>query len=231
MKTTIHKAESRGHANHGWLDSNHTFSFANYYNPERLQFGNLRVLNDDVVAPGKGFGKHPHDNMEIISIPLTGKLMHEDSMGHKQEIGENEVQVMSAGSGIFHSEYNASDNDPVNFLQLWIYPEKKNIKPVYDQKYFEPDAAQHQWQVLVDNENGPLKVNQKTTISRIILSPGEEINYQHKQNTVGSYLFVAEGIIELEGITLNKRDGIGIENTNEFHIKALEDSLLINIEV
>lgn len=231
MKTTIHKAESRGHANHGWLDSNHTFSFANYYNPDRVQFGNLRVLNDDVVAPGKGFGKHPHDNMEIISIPLTGKLMHEDSMGHKQEIGENEVQVMSAGTGIFHSEYNASDSNPVNFLQLWIYPEKKNIKPVYDQKYFEPTAAQHQWQVLVDGKNGPLKVNQKTTISRIMLSPGEEINYQHNKHAVGSYLFVVEGNIELDGITLNKRDGIGIEDTNEFHIKALDNSFLINIEV
>lgn len=144
MKTTIHKAKTRGHANHGWLNSYHTFSFANYYDPDRVHFGNLRVLNDDVVAPGMGFGKHPHDNMEIISIPLKGSLAHEDSMGQKEIIKENEVQVMSAGTGIFHSEFNASQSETVNFLQLWILPEKKNIKPTYSQFAFNISDAQNQ---------------------------------------------------------------------------------------
>lgn len=143
MKTTLHKSDTRGHSNHGWLDSHHTFSFANYYNPERMHFGNLRVLNDDVVAPGMGFGKHPHDNMEIISIPLKGSLSHEDSMGIKETIKENEVQVMSAGTGIFHSEFNNSKNESVNFLQLWIIPEKKNIKPTYNQHAFDINEAQN----------------------------------------------------------------------------------------
>src|SRR5210317_2249605 len=136
MRKTIYKADERGFANHGWLKTHHMFSFANYYDIERMGFGVLRVLNDDIVDPGTGFGKHPHDNMEIISIPLKGALMHEDSMNHKQVIGENEVQVMSAGTGLYHSEYNASQTEPVNFLHLWIYPDRKNVKPVYDQKYF-----------------------------------------------------------------------------------------------
>jgi redox-sensitive bicupin YhaK (pirin superfamily) len=164
MKTILHKSHTRGHANHGWLDTYHSFSFANYFNPERIQFGNLRVLNDDIVAPGSGFGKHPHDNMEIITIPIKGSLMHEDSMGHKQEITENEVQVMSAGTGIFHSEFNASGTDFVNLLQIWVLPDKRNIEPTYDQKKFDSKGAINQWQTLVSPENGPLKLNQQTLI-------------------------------------------------------------------
>lgn len=231
MQTIIHKSATRGHANHGWLDSHHTFSFANYYDPERVHFGNLRVLNDDIVAPAMGFGKHPHDNMEIISIPLTGSLMHEDSMGHKQVIGENEVQVMSAGTGIYHSEYNASKTDPVNFLQLWILPEEKNIKPVHNQKFFAPGEAQNQWQVLVDQRNGPLKVNQKATVSRVFLEKGKELDYHFNNQSFGSYLFLIEGNIQIDDIELKKRDGMGIENNSMFTIKALEKSTLINIEI
>ena len=231
MKTIIHTATSRGHANHGWLDTHHTFSFANYYDPQRVHFGNLRVLNDDIVAPGMGFGKHPHDNMEIISIPLKGSLMHEDSMGHKQVIGENEVQVMSAGTGIFHSEYNASATDPVNFLQIWIFPEKKNIKPVYNQEYFKPEAAFNQWQVLVGTKEAPLHLNQKAILSRAHLEKGNELEHRFSNDSFGSYLFVIDGTIKVEDIILNKRDGIGIENNSAFKIKALENSKIINIEV
>ena len=133
MKTVFHSADSRGHANHGWLDSHHTFSFANYYNPERLHFGALRVLNDDIVAPGRGFGKHPHDNMEIISIPLSGDLEHQDSMGNTTVIKQGDVQVMSAGTGVFHSEYNKNADKEVRFLQIWMFPREKGVKPRYDQ--------------------------------------------------------------------------------------------------
>lgn len=231
MKTTIHKAESRGHANHGWLDTHHTFSFASYYNPERVHFGQLRVLNDDVVSPGMGFGKHPHDNMEIISIPLKGSLMHQDSMGHKQVITENEVQVMSAGTGIFHSEFNASKIEPVNFIQIWILPDQKNILPVYDQKAFNPNDALNQWQTLVDRENGPLKLNQDATLSRVFLSEGETITYTLKNTDRKAYLFVVEGDVNVEDAQLSKRDGMGLEETNDFTILANKDSYLINIEV
>lgn len=231
MKTTIHKALTRGHANHGWLDTHHTFSFANYYNPERTNFGNIRVLNDDVVAPGMGFGKHPHDNMEIISIPLYGSLMHQDSMGHQQVITENEVQVMSAGTGIFHSEFNASKTDPVNFIQIWIFPDKKNIEPVYDQKRYNPADAQNQWQILVDQEQGPLKLNQDATLSRVFLTEGETLTYSMKKGNRKSYLFVVNGEIEVGNIHLEERDGLGIEDTNEFNLNALKNSYLLNIEV
>lgn len=231
MKTTIHKAETRGYANHGWLDTHHTFSFANYYNPERVHFGNLRVLNDDIVAPGAGFGRHPHDNMEIISIPIKGSLMHEDSMGHKQVIDESEVQVMSAGTGIFHSEYNASQTEQVNFLQIWVYPERKNIKPRYEQQKFDISEAQNQWQTLVDNENGPLKLNQQVRISRVFLSEGKTIEYTLENEDRKSYLFIVDGEVAVANNILQKRDGIGIENTNKFNLKAEKNSFIINIEI
>ena len=231
MKTTLHKAETRGHANHGWLDTHHTFSFANYYNPERVSFGKLRVLNDDIVAPAMGFGKHPHDNMEIISIPIKGSLMHEDSMGHRQTIGEDEVQVMSAGSGIFHSEYNASKNESVNFLQIWIFPEKKNVKPIYNQQKFDKTGAENQWQILVDEENGTLKLNQQATISRAFIDAGKTLAYKMKSPERKSYVFVIGGSIEIEGITLNERDGLGLEDLNSFEVKATTNSFVLNIEI
>ena len=231
MIKTIHKAKTRGYANHGWLESHHTFSFANYYDPERVRFGNLRVLNDDIIQPAMGFGKHPHDNMEIISIPIFGSLQHEDSMGHRQIIGENEVQVMSAGSGIFHSEYNASNEKEANFLQIWILPLLKNIKPVYSQLYFDPSEANNNWQILVDNENGPLKVNQNTIISRVVLDKGNEISYRLREKSDSSYLFVIGGTIEIDGEEFTERDGIGLEQINEFKLKALEKSIVLNIEL
>jgi redox-sensitive bicupin YhaK (pirin superfamily) len=231
MIKTIHKATTRGYANHGWLESHHTFSFANYYNPERIRFGNLRVLNDDIIQPSMGFGKHPHDNMEIISIPISGSLKHEDSMGHQQIIGENEVQVMSAGMGIFHSEYNASNEKVANFLQIWILPLLKNVKPVYNQLFFNLELANNKWQILVDNENGPLKVNQNTIISRVILSAGNEILYRLREKSERTYLFVIEGSIEVGDETLTARDGIGLEQVTEFKLKALTNSIVLNIEL
>jgi quercetin 2,3-dioxygenase len=231
MIKTIHKAKTRGYANHGWLESHHTFSFANYYDPERIRFGNLRVLNDDIIQPSEGFGKHPHDNMEIISIPITGSIQHEDSMGHKQIIGENEIQVMSAGSGIFHSEYNASKEEEANFLQIWILPLLKNIKPVYSQLYFDPSKANNEWQILVDNENGPLKINQNAVISRVFLENGKEISYRLREKSERTYLFLIEGSVEIDGETFTKRDGVGLEQIKEFKLKALENSRILNIEL
>ncbi|HNW49959.1 MAG TPA: pirin family protein [Prolixibacteraceae bacterium] len=231
MITVVHKANTRGHANHGWLDTHHTFSFANYWDPERVHFGNLRVLNDDIIAAGTGFGKHPHDNMEIITVPITGKVLHQDSMGHTQTIGVNEVQVMSAGTGIFHSEYNASETDDLSLLQIWILPEKRNIKPVYNQLLFDSEMAQNRWQILVDDENGPLKINQHAVISRIFLDKGKEVSYSLKRGSERSYLFVIEGSVEMDGVKFDARDGVGLEETNEFKMKALTKALVLNIEL
>jgi quercetin 2,3-dioxygenase len=231
MIKTIHRAETRGHADHGWLNTYHTFSFADYYDPKRVHFGNLRVLNDDVIAPGTGFGKHPHDNMEIITVPISGTVLHQDSMGHRQTIGDNEVQVMSAGTGIFHAEYNASETENLSLLQIWILPHLKNIEPVYNQQFFEPAEAENRWQTLVDNENGPLKINQSAVISRIFLSKGNTVTYHLKEKSGMSYIFIIYGAIEIAEEKLSARDGIGLEQINKFEIKSLENALILNIEL
>jgi quercetin 2,3-dioxygenase len=230
MKTAIYKSGSRGHANYGWLDTNYSFSFANYYNPERVHFGNLRVLNDDIVQAGSGFGNHPHDNMEIITIPLSGKLTHKDSMGHEQEIGVDEVQVMSAGTGIFHSEYNNSETD-TNILQLWILPKLKNVKPTYNQALFPIEEAHNKWQFLVNDNNSPLTINQEARVSRIKLSKGMEVSYELRKGSHGSFLFLIEGKISIGSLNLEKRDAVEITETQQINIKAIEDSFLLNIEV
>lgn len=235
MKTIIHKASSRGSSKYDWLDSKHNFSFAGYSDRERIRFGALRVLNDDIVSPGTGFGKHPHDNMEIISIPLKGALKHKDSMNHEQMIGENEVQVMSAGTGIFHSEFNASESESVNFLQLWIYPNKKNVKPVYDQKYFNPKGAKNKWQKLVtgaaNSDEFALTIQQDAIISRVLLDEGTEINYTPQRTSYGCFLFVVYGEIEIDRKSFSERDAIGISEAFEFKIKSLQDACILNIEV
>jgi redox-sensitive bicupin YhaK (pirin superfamily) len=169
--------------------------------------------------------------MEIISIPISGSILHEDSMGHKQIIGENEIQVMSAGSGIFHSEYNASNEKEANFLQIWILPLLKNIKPVYSQLYFDPSKANNNWQVLVDNENGPLKINQNAVISRVFLEDGKELSYQLREKSERTYLFVIEGAVVVDGETFTARDGVGLEQIKEFKLKALENTRILNIEL
>jgi hypothetical protein len=232
MKKIIHRAENRGHKNFGWLDTYHSFSFGNYYDPQKVQFGMLRVLNDDVVKPEKGFGFHPHDNMEIISIPLEGSLNHKDTIGHEQVINVGDIQVMSAGTGILHSEFNNSTTEDVNFLQIWILPKKKNIEPVYNQHTYKEWDSYKEWNLLVSGDGkAPLQINQDAFISKIELQKDETSEYQMYANQNGSYLFVIEGEVDVNGITLRKRDAIGFNKTEKFEIKALQNAVVLNLEI
>jgi len=228
----IHRAGTRGYANHGWLESRHTFSFAGYYNPDRMHFGALRVLNDDIVAGGMGFGTHPHDNMEIISIPIDGSLEHKDSTGHKEVIKPGEVQIMSAGSGLQHSEYNHSKTEKVNFLQIWVFPKEKNIEPRYDQKYF-PDKQMHNrlLTVVSPEGEGELWINQDAWFSMGVLEAGEQVDYALKKSGNGIYLFVIEGSITVEGESLDRRDGMGVINTSTIQILANSDSKVLVMDI
>jgi len=232
MQTIIHRGSSRGHSNYGWLDTHYTFSFANYYDPGRVHFGALRVFNDDNIAGGGGFDRHPHDNMEITTIVLEGILEHKDSMGHTLQIKQDEVQVMSAGTGIFHSEYNADQKIPVKLFQIWIYPSLKNITPRYDQKTFNPAERVNRWQTLVSpDEAGALMLNQKTWISRINLQAEKHITYGMHDKSYGAYVFIVEGSALVGSTKLEKRDGIGIFETSEIGIKATGNSDILLIEV
>ncbi|WP_017730312.1 pirin family protein [Nafulsella turpanensis] len=234
MKTTFHKADSRGFANHGWLKSHHTFSFAGYYDPERINFGMLRVLNDDWVAPGRGFGEHPHDNMEIVSIPLQGTLAHSDSEGNAHPIKTNDVQIMSAGTGLTHSEFNHSKEEPVSFLQIWVFPKERNIKPRYDQKTFDPASRLNNWQTVVSPEKDSkeaLWINQDAWFSLSTLEAGKELPYQLHGQQQGVYLFVLSGTVEVANQRLGQRDAIGISETDAITVKATENSELLLIEV
>jgi redox-sensitive bicupin YhaK (pirin superfamily) len=232
MKKIIHKAASRGYADHGWLRSYHTFSFASYQNSERMNFGMLRVLNDDVVQPEMGFGTHPHRNMEIISIPISGALSHTDSIGNKRSIEVGEVQVMSAGTGLKHSEFNDSKINAVNFLQLWIIPEIENITPYYNQKIFEALERKNKFQVLVSPKDkqvvGSLPINQQGYISMIDLDKGFETTYDLKN---GAYFFLIEGEVLVEDENLEKRDAIGVVEKKKVNIKANKASKLLVIDV
>lgn len=233
MNTIIHKAATRGHADHGWLSSYHTFSFAGYNNPERVRFGLLRVLNDDVVAPGMGFGKHPHDNMEIVSIPLKGALAHKDSTGRSEVIRTNDVQIMSAGSGIAHSEMNASSAEEVNFLQIWIFPKKRNIDARYEQKTFNPAERINKWQTVVspNEKDGGVWINQDAWFSLTKLEAGKSINYKQNLNSNGVYVFVIDGEAEINNEKLYKRDGMGIAGAGEFTITASQDAEILLMEI
>lgn len=233
MKKVIHEASSRGHANHGWLNSYHTFSFANYFNPERVHFGKLRVLNDDTVAPGKGFGTHPHDNMEIISIPLEGDLEHKDSIGNTTVIREGDVQVMSAGTGVYHSEYNKNSDQQVKFLQIWVFPDKQNVEPRYDQISIRDVAVQDEfYQILSPNtDDQGVWVHQQAWFHLGDLSEGVETEYELKGKGSGLYVFVLEGKVEVEGSELNKRDGMGIWDTSSVHFHALSPARILLMEV
>lgn len=231
MKTIIHKAETRGAADHGWLKAKHTFSFANYYDPSRVHFGVLRVLNDDWVAPTMGFGLHPHDNMEIITIPLEGALRHRDSMGNEGVIEKNEVQVMSAGTGVYHSEHNASSERPVSLLQIWVMPNAKNVEPRYMQKRFDAADRQNQWQTIVSPDKSGLWIHQDTWFSLGDFSKENTITYTLNKASNGVYLFVIDGSIEVGGETLSKRDGMGINDVNEVTIKAFSDAQVLLMEV
>lgn len=232
MEKIIHKANSRGYANHGWLKSYHTFSFAKYYNPDRMNFGKLRVLNDDVVQPKMGFGTHPHENMEIISIPISGALSHKDSMQNERAITVGEVQVMSAGKGLTHSEFNASLTEETNFLQLWIVPEKQNVTPYYDQKEFLEEDRKNKFQVLISPRDkqveGSLPIYQQGYISMIDMDHGFETTYALKN---AAYFFLIEGEVSVADEILEERDAVGILKTNTVTIKANKQSKLLIIDV
>ena len=233
MKTVLHKAETRGRAEHGWLHSRHSFSFADYYDPERMGFGALRVINDDIVAPGAGFGTHAHDNMEVISIPLQGSLRHEDSMGNVQVIRQGEVQIMSAGTGIRHSEYNASDVDPVNFLQIWVIPKQRDIAPRYDQQEFPAANREDRFQTVVahDSEDGAVWINQDAWFSLGDFRAGHRERCRLHSDESGVYVLVLEGEVEVAGQCLGRRDGLGISESDEIEIAAATDCQLLVMEV
>lgn len=223
--TILHKADTRGHANHGWLDTYHTFSFANYYNPERVHFGVLRVLNDDTIAGGRGFGTHPHDNMEIISIPLEGDLEHKDSMGNSAVIRHGDVQVMSAGTGIFHSEYNKNADKQVKLLQIWMFPNKRNVTPRYDQITLNLEDRHNKFQQILspNNDDEGVWVHQNAWFSLGRFDNGFSTNYKIKSKDNGVYAFVIKGDISINGQILNTRDGFGVWNTDKLEVKSLSD--------
>ena len=235
MKSILHKASDRGFANHGWLQANHSFSFAQFYNPDKVQFGALRVLNDDIIAPKMGFSTHPHDNMEIITIPLKGALKHKDSMGNKWEtIEAGEVQVMSAGSGLMHSEMNAKNDEYLSLFQIWIIPNKQNVAPRYDQQFFKPEDRKGKLQTLVssiENKEEGLKIYQDAKISRIDLNEGENYTYNTMSINNGSFIMTISGDAMIDDKHLESRDAIAITNTNNFSIKSKTNSQLLFIEV
>ncbi len=233
MTQVLHKADTRGLADHGWLHSRHTFSFADYYDPERVHFGMLRVINDDIVKPAMGFGTHPHENMEIISIPLKGALRHRDSMGNQHVINAGEVQVMSAGTGVTHSEHNNSDREEVNFLQIWVFPKEKNIAPRYAQKKFAPEQRRNRFQLLVspDEADGSLAINQAAWFSQVRLDPGSGLTYPLHRPGNGVYFFILEGAADIDGVKLQRRDGFGVSGGNEVHLASEEQAEILVIEV
>lgn len=233
MKTEFHAATSRGHANHGWLNAKHSFSFASWYNPDRIHFGALRVLNDDIVAPSMGFSKHPHDNMEIITIPLSGALKHQDSMGNSSVIEAGEVQVMSAGTGVQHSEVNAKHNEEVQLFQIWIFPNKRNVSPRYDQvKYNEAELLNQFLQVVSPNpEDAGTWIHQQAWIHLSQLEEGKTLNYQVKQKGNGVYILNINGNFEIANQVLETRDAIGVWETESIDIKANKTGRLLLIEV
>ncbi len=236
MKTIIHKASERGFANHGWLQANHSFSFASYNNPEKVHFGALRVLNDDVIAPKMGFGTHPHDNMEIITIPLQGVLKHRDNMGDTWiPVLPGEVQVMSAGSGVQHSEINGSVDEYLSLFQIWIFPNKQNVAPRYDQKKFDASERKNQLQILVTSmdeaHETSLKIHQDAIISRIDLDKDRTFDYTLKSENHGVYVMTIHGNITINNHVLESRDAAGVYETNVFTIKTNEASSLLFIEI
>ncbi len=232
MKTILHKAATRGHADHGWLDTYHTFSFASYFNPERVHFGALRVLNDDKVAPSEGFGMHPHQNMEVISIPLKGYLRHGDSIENSSVITPGTIQVMSTGTGIYHSEYNDSATEPLEFLQIWVFPKKENTKPKYDNFDIRHAVKRNELSLIVSPDgNAPASILQDAWFSIGKLDKGVKKTYDMHREDTGVYVFVIEGQANVSGTVLSRRDGMGIYDTNSVAIEALEDSEILLIEV
>jgi redox-sensitive bicupin YhaK (pirin superfamily) len=229
----LHKADTRGNANHGWLQSFHTFSFAHYHNPERMHFGALRVLNDDTVAPGMGFGTHPHQDMEIISIPLEGDLEHQDSMGNKTVIKNGDIQVMSAGSGIQHSEYNKNKDQEVKFLQIWVIPNQKGVTPRYDQITLNPEDRHNKLQQILspNADDAGVWIHQDAWFHLGKFDQEIATTYNFKKEGNGLYIFVLHGDVTVNEQKLSKRDGLGIWNTNSVAIKANSDAAFLLMEV
>ena len=231
MENILHRSHTRGKANHGWLNSHHTFSFAGYYNPERVHFGAIRVFNDDVVRGGAGFNTHPHANMEIVSIPLSGALEHKDSTGRHKIIKTGEVQIMSAGTGIEHSEFNASKVDEVNFLQIWILPDERNIEPRYAQKEFPLSSQRNKLVNVVSPENpDALWINQQAWFYLGEFDKDKEIEYELNKAGNGVYLFVIEGEIEVADQKLGKRDGMGITGVEKIRLSSVTDAQILVLE-
>ena len=233
MKKVFHPASSRGAADHGWLQAKHSFSFANYYNSERVQFGALRVLNDDIIAPGMGFGTHPHDNMEIITIPLDGALEHKDSLDNIGVIETDEIQVMSAGSGVYHSEYNKNKDQSVSLLQIWVFPNKKNVTPRYDQKNIKDlKKVNSFYPIVTPNQNGPgMWIHQDAWFHLGEFDKETRINYNINKKGNGVYAFLIEGSVQIDGDSLEKRDALGIWDTEKFELLANKNSRVLLIEV
>jgi redox-sensitive bicupin YhaK (pirin superfamily) len=229
----LHKSDSRGIADHGWLKSRHSFSFANYYNPERMHFGVLRVLNDDFVEAGMGFGTHPHDNMEIISIPLEGDLEHKDSMGNTTVIKNGDIQVMSAGTGIQHSEFNKNKEKPVKFLQIWLFPNKRNVTPRYDQLALVKEERLNKFQQILSpnpTDDG-VWIHQDAWFHITQLEKGKELEYKLKKSGNGIYTFVLSGEIQVDTTKLSSRDALGVWDTNELNYAAISDAEILVMEV
>lgn len=233
MKTVLHKAGSRGAANHGWLKSFHTFSFADYYDPNRMNFGTLRVINEDRVLGGQGFGRHPHRDMEIISIPLSGALEHKDSMGNGSVIHRGDIQVMSAGTGVTHSEYNANSDELVHFLQIWVFSNKKGVKPRYQQMTIADFSKKDDFQQILspNADDAGVWIHQDAWFNWADLSAGVERSYKLHSRSNGVYFFVINGEVEIEGEKLRKSDGFGVWETSEVSIKASTDAIVLSMEV
>ena len=233
MKTIFHSEDSRGSANHGWLKAKHSFSFANYYNPERINFGVLRVLNDDTIDAGQGFATHPHDNMEIITIPLSGDLEHKDSMGNSGIIRAGEIQVMSAGTGIQHSEFNANKNKDLKLLQIWVFPNKQNVEPRYDQVSIQDLEKENElFQIVSPNKNDTgVWIHQDAWFYMGNLKKGWKNKYNLKGENNGVYVFLIDGKVKIGTHILNKRDALGISEANNFEIEVMADAQILLMEV
>jgi len=232
MKVVIDKADSRGYADHGWLKTYHTFSFANYNNPERVHFGALRVLNDDTVAPGHGFDMHPHKNMEVISIPLKGSLRHGDSIKNSEVITPGDIQVMSAGSGIYHSEHNDSEEESLEFLQIWVFPRREQTEPHYNSFDIRPVMKQNQWSLIISPDgDAPAGIFQDAWFTLGKLDEGITLPYQIKKEGNGVYIFVIEGEIRVNDFTLHRRDGAGFSETGQLYITTRKESFILLMDV
>lgn len=240
MKTVLHRADTRGKAAHGgWLNSAHSFSFAQYYNPERMGFGALRVLNDDAVAGGGGFPTHGHQNMEIVSIPLQGNLAHKDNLGHTEVIRQGDVQIMSAGTGVMHSEFNQSQTEPVQFLQIWILPAQQQVAPRYAQRSYDPLQRHNRWQTviapfedaLLESSDAPLPIYQQAYFALSHLEQGADLAYTWRQKGHGLYVFVLSGAVQVAGHHLAHRDGLGVTETEQVSFTADSEAELLVIEV